>query len=58
MRGNVESMVVLIILALIIALFIGLGFVLKWLFIIAVIAALVWLIGFFARSAEARWYRW
>jgi hypothetical protein len=46
-------MVVLIILALIIALFIGLGFVLKWLFIIAVIAALVWLIAFFTRGTRA-----
>jgi hypothetical protein len=36
-----------------------LGFVVvKWLFILAVIAALIWLIGFFARGAEARWYRW
>lgn len=43
-------MLLLIVLALIIALFIGLGFVLKWLFIIAVIAALVWLITFFTRA--------
>jgi hypothetical protein len=46
-------MVLLIILALVIALFIGLGFVLKWLFIIAVIAALLWLIAFFTRGARA-----
>jgi len=45
-------MVLLIILALIVALFIGLGFVVKWLFIIAVIAALVWLITFFMRGAS------
>jgi hypothetical protein len=44
-------MVLLILLALIVALFIGLGFVIKWLFIIAVIAALVWLITFFTRGA-------
>lgn len=43
----------LIVLALIVALFIGLGFVVKWLFIIAVIAALVWLIAFFTRGARA-----
>jgi hypothetical protein len=43
-------MVLLIILALIIALFVGLGFVVKWLFILAVIAALVWLIAFFMRG--------
>jgi hypothetical protein len=36
-----------------------LGFaVVKWLLIIAAIMALLWLIGFFARGAEARWYRW
>ena len=40
-------MVLLVLLALIIALFVGLGFVIKWLFIIAAIAALVWLITFF-----------
>jgi hypothetical protein len=46
-------MVLLIILALIVALFIGLGFVVKWLFILAVIAALVWLIAFFMGRARA-----
>jgi hypothetical protein len=46
-------MVLLIILALIIALFVGLGFVVKWLFIIAAIAALVWLIAFFMRGSRA-----
>jgi hypothetical protein len=46
-------LVLLIILALIIALFIGLGFVIKWLFIIAAIAALLWLIAFFMRGARA-----
>ena len=46
-------MALLIILALIVAIFIGLGFVIKWLFIIAVIAALIWLIAFFTRGARA-----
>jgi hypothetical protein len=46
-------MVWLIILALVIALFVGLGFVVKWLFIIAAIAALVWLISFFMRGSRA-----
>ena len=46
-------MLLLILLALVVALFIGLGFVIKWLFIIAVIAALVWLITFFTRGARA-----
>ena len=43
----------LIILALIVALFVGLGFVVKWLFIIAAVAALIWLISFFMRGSRA-----
>jgi amino acid transporter len=50
---GVETVALLIILALIVALFVGLGFVVKWLFILAVIAALVWLIAFFMRGARA-----
>ena len=46
-------MVWLIILALIVVLFVGLGFVIKWLFIAAVIAALIWLISFFRRGSRA-----
>lgn len=46
-------MVILILLALVIALFVGLGFVIKWLFILAVIAALLWLIAFFMRGSRA-----
>ena len=43
----------LIILALAIVAGIALGFVVKWLFIIAVVAALLWLITFFAGRARA-----
>jgi hypothetical protein len=46
-------MLLLILLALLIALFIGLGFVIKWLFIAAVVAALLWVIAFFTRGARA-----
>jgi hypothetical protein len=46
-------LLVLILLALLIALFVGLGFVIKWLFIAAVVAALLWLIAFFTRGARA-----
>jgi hypothetical protein len=48
-----ESVALLIILALIIAIFVGLGFVVKWLFIAAIIAALIWLVAFFTRGARA-----
>jgi hypothetical protein len=44
----------LLLLALIAALFVGLGFVVKWLFIVAVILALVWLIAFFAGGLRSR----
>jgi hypothetical protein len=49
----------LIVLLLIFILF-GLGFaVVKFLIWVAIILAIVWLIGFFVRGAEgARWYRW
>lgn len=43
----------LILLALLIALFVGLGFVVKWLFIAAIIAALIWIISFFMRGSRA-----
>jgi hypothetical protein len=46
-------MLLLILLALLVALFVGLGFVIKWLFIAAVVAALLWLIAFFTRGARA-----
>lgn len=49
----------LLVLLLILILF-GLGFAaVKFLIWVAIILAIVWLIGFFMRGAEgARWYRW
>lgn len=41
------GVVALVLLALLVAAFVGLGFVVKWLFIVAIVAALVWLIAFF-----------
>ena len=51
-------MLALLVVLLLIALLFGLGFAVKWLFIIAAIVAVVWLIGFIARTPDARWYRW
>jgi hypothetical protein len=51
-------MLLLILVLLLALLMFGLGFVAKWLFIIAAIVAVVWLIGLFAHAPEARWYRW
>jgi len=51
-------MLALVLVLLLVAVLFGLGFVVKWLFIVALVMALVWLIGFFAAGPQARWYRW
>lgn len=51
-------MVALLLLLLLVAVLFGAAFVVKWLFIVAIIMALLWVIGFFARGPQARWYRW
>jgi hypothetical protein len=43
----------LVIIGLIVLAGIALGFVIKWLFILAVVAALIWLITFFAHRSRA-----
>jgi hypothetical protein len=52
-------MPLILVLLIVIALFI-LGFaVVKFLIWVAIVLAIIWLIGFFVRGAEgARWYRW
>lgn len=53
-RQNGLGMTLLLILLLILVIVgIGLGFVVKWLFILAVIAALLFLVSFFMRGARA-----
>jgi hypothetical protein len=47
----------LIVLLLAIILF-GIGFAVKFLWVVAAIVLALWLIGFLARSGDARWYRW
>jgi hypothetical protein len=53
-----REMLALVLVLLLVAVLFGLGFAVKWLFIVAAVMALLWLIGFFARGSEARWYRW
>jgi hypothetical protein len=50
----------LVLLVLLLALlFGGLGFAVHFLWIVAVVLAVVWLVGFVARGGEGnRWYRW
>ena len=43
---------------LLVLLFLGLGFAIHFLWIVAVIAFLIWIIGFFVSGAERRWYHW
>ncbi|WP_030800198.1 hypothetical protein [Streptomyces sp. NRRL S-337] len=56
-------MVPLLLVLLIVLIFFGLGFVLKALWIVALVALAIWLIGFLVRSpgpggGRGRWYRW
>jgi len=48
------SIVLLVLLALLVAAFVGLGFVVKWLLIVAVVAALIWLVVFFTSGIRSR----
>jgi hypothetical protein len=49
----------LVLLILLLALVLGgLGFAIHTLWAVAVVVFLLWLIGFFIRGSEARWYRW
>lgn len=50
-------MVALLLVLLLVALLFGLGFAIKWLFIVGAVVAVIWLIGVLARAPEARWYR-
>ncbi len=49
-------MIPLILLLILVALLFGFGFVVKWLFILAAILFVIWVIGFFV--GRGRWYGW
>jgi hypothetical protein len=51
-------MLALLLVLLLALILFGVGFAVKFLWILAVIVLAIWLIGFLARSADARWYRW
>jgi hypothetical protein len=50
-------MLALLVLLLVLALF-GFGFAMKALWIVAIVALVVWALGFLARGPNARWYYW
>lgn len=50
-------MLALIALLVVLVLF-GAGFAMKALWIIAIVALVLWALGFLARGTDASWYRW
>ena len=50
-------MAALLVLLLVLALF-GFGFAMKALWIVAIVALVMWAMGFVARGSNARWYYW
>jgi hypothetical protein len=60
MRPTKEAndMAALILVLLLAALLFGVGFAFKFLWILAAVVLVLWLIGFVARGTEATWYRW
>ena len=51
-------MLALLIVLLLIALLFGFGFAVTWLFIVAAVLAVIWIVGFFLRGGDGRWYYW
>jgi hypothetical protein len=51
-------MLALIAVLVLAALLFGVGFAVHFLWIIAAVVLVLWLIGFVARGADAAWYRW
>lgn len=43
---------------LLVAILLGLGFVATWLFLVAAILFLAWLVGWVVRLRGGRWYYW
>ena len=51
-------MVILVAALLLVALLFGLGFAVKVLWFVAVVALILWILGFVVAGAESRWYHW
>jgi hypothetical protein len=47
-----------LLLLLLIAIIFGLGFVAKWLFILAAVLFILWIAGWLVHSGDRRWYYW
>ena len=52
-------MLALLLIALVAIVLFGIGFVVHFLWYLAIAVAVIWVLGFaFAAGAERRWYRW
>jgi hypothetical protein len=51
-------MLALLLVLLLALILLGAGFAVKFLWIVAAVVLVLWLLGFLARGAHARWYRW
>jgi hypothetical protein len=57
-KKGAAAVVALLLLLLLIAILFGIGFTAHLVWIAAVVLFVVWLLGFAARGADRRWYRW
>jgi len=51
-------LVPVLLLLLLVAILFGLGFVVKWLFIVAAVLLILWVAGWLVRPSGRRWYYW
>ena len=58
LRDEREVPVVILVALLLVALLFGLGFAVKVLWFVAVVALILWILGFVVAGAESRWYHW
>jgi hypothetical protein len=47
-----------LLLLLLVAILFGLGFVVKWLFVVAAVLFIMWIAGWAIHSSDRRWYYW
>jgi type IV secretory pathway TrbD component len=53
-----ENLMAVLLALLVVALLFGLGFAVKVLWFVALVALALWIIGFFVAREESRWYHW
>ncbi len=53
-----RTIMVVLLALLVVAVLFGLGFAVKVLWLVAVLALALWILGFVAAGTERRWYHW